>query len=330
MEKVKWGVLGAAAIGESNVFEGMQQAVNCEMYAIASRSAEKAERFKEKYGFTKAYSNYDALLADPEVQAVYIPLPNHLHHEWSIKAMQHGKHVLCEKPLVANEQEAEELFFTAQRNHVHLMEAFAYLHSPFIKALQEEVKKGSIGKLYLIDSSFLIPTPSADNIRMRKEMLGGSVYDLGVYTCSLSLSLIDGEPNNVKAIASYNQDGIDLLSAAILEFDDGVKATMQCGMALADCGSTRFDRFVLHGTEGYITSSNFTFNGEGELHYSVHRYDGSVENKTIFCPQNYRLEVEQLGRCILDGESPTVTAEFSLRHMRVLDRILLAMEYAKQ
>ena len=137
MRKVKWGVMGTAMIFERNTAEGMHQAENCEMYAIAGRSLDKAEKFKEKYGFQKAYDSYEELLADPEVEAVYIPLPNTMHHDWTIRALQAKKHVLCEKPIATTAAEAQEMFNVAKENGVYLMEAFAYLHSPIISALAE-------------------------------------------------------------------------------------------------------------------------------------------------------------------------------------------------
>lgn len=327
MRKIKWGVLGAAAICERSTFAGMQQAENCLLYAIASRDLKKAEQFQQKYGFQKAYGSYEALLADPQVEAVYIPLPNHLHYEWSIKAMQKGKHVLCEKPLTGSEQQAREMFAVAKQHNVFLMEAFAYLHSPFIAALQQEIASGSIGELRFVKSSFYISVPSSDNIRMYRDMLGGSVYDLGVYSSSLILSLIEGEPRNVKAIASFNEAGVDILASVILEYADGVKAGFGCGMILEEGRDGRSDHFAIYGSKGYISSSNFTFNGDGELEYTLHRYDGDTESKRVSCPQNYRLEVEQLGRCAAGEATSVVSPEFSLRNARLIDRILEAIDY---
>ena len=137
MEKIKWGVLGTAYIFERDTARGMKLAQNCEMTAIAGRSMEKAQRFKEKYGFRKAYGSYEELLEDPEIEAVYIPLPNTMHYEWTIKALQHGKHVLCEKPLAPAAAQAREMFQAAKENHVFLMEAFAYQHSPYIKEIRK-------------------------------------------------------------------------------------------------------------------------------------------------------------------------------------------------
>ena len=144
---VKWGVLGTAAILDRSTAAAMQQAENCELYAIAGRNPEKVARFQQKYGFAVAYSSFDELLADPQVQAVYIPLPNAMHCEWTIRALNAGKHVLCEKPLAPSEADARAMFDAARANGVLLMEAFAYLHSPFVKAVKAELDNGTVGKI---------------------------------------------------------------------------------------------------------------------------------------------------------------------------------------
>ena len=152
MEKIKWGLLGTAKVARRCTMPGMLQAEDCELSAVAGRSLEKAEAFQREYGFRKAYGSYEELLADPEIQAVYIPLPNNLHPEWSIKALQAKKHVLCEKPLAPTAAQAEAMIRAAEENGVYLMEAFAYLHSPLIRAIREEIDSGAIGKLNYIES----------------------------------------------------------------------------------------------------------------------------------------------------------------------------------
>ena len=180
MNKVKWGVLGTAYIFERDTARGMKLANNCELTAIAGRTAEKAEAFKEKYGFQRAYASYGDLLKDPEIEAVYIALPNTLHYEWTIKALQHGKHVLCEKPLAPTEQQAREMFRTARENHVLLMEAFAYQHSPYIKEIHKLITEGVIGDIRYAEAALITSDYDHSNIRMRKETFGGSTYDIGV------------------------------------------------------------------------------------------------------------------------------------------------------
>ena len=142
MSKIKWGVLGTANIARGCTIPGMKQSETCELYAIAGRSKEKADTFLKEFGFQKSYGSYAELIDDPDVQAVYIPLPNHLHLEWVTKALKAGKHVLCEKPLAINAEEAKQMYETARECGVILMEAYAYLHSPYVESLKKDVESG--------------------------------------------------------------------------------------------------------------------------------------------------------------------------------------------
>ena len=199
-KKIKWGVMGTASIAAGCTIPGMQKAENCELYAIAGRSLKKAEEFKERFGFEKAYEGYDALLNDPEVQAVYVPLPNDIHLEWVVKALNAGKHVLCEKPIALNEIELRKMFKAAKDNGVYLMEAYAYLHSPFIAELKRIIVSGEIGEVDYIDTAFLIQDFTSD-FRLHKELGGGGIYDVGCYSSTMILSLVDSEIDYIKADA---------------------------------------------------------------------------------------------------------------------------------
>ena len=325
MEKIKWGVLGTAGIAAGQTIPGMMEARSCERYAVAGRDPEKAERFREKFGFEKAYGSYEELLEDPLVEAVYIPLPNSLHFEWVKKALQHGKHVLCEKPLTPTAEEAEELFRIAEENHVFLMEAFAYLHSPLIAAIRDEISRGTIGDIRYMESQFVTSDYDLSNIRMRKETKGGCAYDLGCYNTSMILWMTEKEPDEIKAVAAFSPEGVDVLTTAIFTYKDGMKAMMNCGMVLKTEGNKRLDQLRIEGTEGSIRSTA-EFNGCGNLSYTVIK-DGATKEKYISAPQNYRLEVEQLGRCIREGETPHVSKEFTLTNLRTLERIIKEISY---
>ena len=320
MRKVNWGVLGTAGIAKGQTIPGMKLAKNCTLHAIAGRDLKKALAYQEAFGFRKAYDSYDQLLEDPEIEAVYIPLPNTLHYEWAKKALQHGKHVLCEKPLVPTAREAEELFRTADENGVCLMEAFAYLHSPWVAAIKEELDSQTIGKVLYIESQFLTSDYNLSNIRMRRETLGGSVYDLGCYTATMITWMLGSQPDDVQACGTFSPEGVDALTSAVFTYRDGAKAMMNCGMVLRTDADLRIDQLRIEGKEGSIRSTA-EFNGCGELTYTVIR-DGKNEIKSVYCPQNYRLEVEQFGRCIRNGEQPHVTREFTIRNLRTLERIL--------
>lgn len=325
MRKVKWGVLGTAGIAASCTIPGMMEAENCELYAIAGRNPDKVEDFKTRFGFEKGYCSLEEMLDDPAVEAVYIPLPNDMHREYVIKAAEKGKHILCEKPLGRNEAECREMIEAADANGVILMEAFAYLHSPLMKAIKAELDAGTIGDVLYMDSVFLTSSYTMDNIRMRRETCGGALYDLGCYNTTQILWMLGQEPETIQASADFSDEKIDMFTQAFLKFADGKRASMRCGMVLQKSADHRLDGVVVYGSKGSLASSA-QFNEDGELSYTV-RIDGVSETKTVTTPQNYRLEAEQLGRCITDGETPHVSHEFTLKNARLIDTILKEIGY---
>ncbi len=324
MQKVKWGVLGTANIAKGCTIPGMKLAENCELYAIAGRNEEKAKAFQEEFGFTKAYGSYEALLEDPEVQAVYIPLPNGLHFDWVKAALEKKKHVLCEKPLALNASDARALFQTAEDNGVYLMEAYAYLHSPYVKNLKADVENGVIGKIDHIEAAFLTQSYKED-IRLYKELGGGAMYDLGCYCTTMILSLHQDEIEAVKAVAEFSNRNVDQMTSAILRFRSGVRASFKVGMILGEGSDDRFDYLYVHGDKGCIRSE-VEFNQAGELSYKIFTAEGVTERK-LSAPQNYSLEVTQLGKCILDGEEPYVTRDFSVKNAELMDKVFQEIGY---
>ena len=328
MRKVKWGVLGTAGIAKGQTIPGMKEAKNCEVYAIAGRSLEKATAFQTEFGFKKAYGSYEELLQDEEVEAVYIPLPNTMHYEWTVKALEAKKHVLCEKPLAPSEEIVRKMIETAEKNGVLLMEAFAYLHSPFTKAIKQEIDNKTIGDVVYMESTFVTSDYDISNIRMRRETLGGCLYDLGCYNTTQILWMLEEEPEKIQAMSDFSEEKIDVYTTAIMNFKSGKRAVMNCGMVLDTETPERFDRidnFRIHGTKGSIRSE-VQFNQCGELSY-VLSVGGKEEVKVVDTPQNYCLEVEQFGRCIMDGEKLHVSHEFTLKNARLMDQILKTIQY---
>jgi len=359
MQKVKWGILGTANVARWGMIPGMKKATNCELYAIAGRSAQKAKAFQEQYGFEKAYGSYDELLADENVQAVYIPLPNDIHLKWVKAALKAGKHVLCEKPMAMNAQEMREMFQTAKECGKLLMEAYAYLHSPYMESLCEDIKSGIIGEVNYIDTAFVTQGYKED-FRLHKELGGGAMYDLGCYCTTMILTLakadeerrrssastagagfsasaaneaqgkscggMDGlEPTLVKACAEFTDLDVDFLTAGLIRLKNGIRASFNVGMNLGEDSNSRYDRLFIHGSKGSIRSE-VEYNQEGNVSYKIYTPEGVVE-RNVFVPHNYCMEVEQLGRCILDGETPHVTSEFSIRNAELMDRLLIEMGY---
>ena len=320
---VKWGVLGTAGIARWATIPGMKKSKNCELHAIAGRDEKKVDAYKKEFEFEKGYVGYDALLADPDVQAVYIPLPNHIHCEWVIKALEAKKHVLCEKPLAMNADEVQKMFDTAKKNGVILMEAYAYLHSPYVESLKKDVQSGIIGNVDFIDTAFVTQGYKED-FRLHKEFGGGAMYDLGCYCTTMILSLINSDVTEIHASADI-KNGVDYLTVAGLNFANGARASFTVGMALGANTNGRYDRLYIHGTKGSIISA-VEYNQEGKLSYTI-----SAEGKSIIrnidAPQNYALELDQLNACILNGDSPHITEEFSLKNMRLIDRVLKEIGY---
>lgn len=326
MPTVKWGVLGTANIARGCTIPGMKLAKSAELYAIAGRNKDKAEAFKKEFGFEKAYGSYEELIKDPDVQAIYIPLPNDLHLKWVNKALENKKHVLCEKPLALNVSEAKEMYRTAKENGVYLMEAYAYLHSPYMESLKECVSSGLIGEVDYVESAFLTQGYIED-FRLHKEQGGGAMYDLGCYCTTMILSLIDSEAEFVQASAEFSDHGVDLMTAAIIRFKNGARASFNVGMMLGVNTNSRYDRLYVHGSRGSIRSE-VEYNQEGEVSYRIFTDKGVIQ-RNVSIPQNYSLEIEQLGRCILYGERPYITPEFSLKNTGLMDIIFEKIGYYK-
>lgn len=320
MKKVRWGVLGTAGIAKEQTIPGMQMAENCELYAIAGRSLEKAEQFRDTFHFQKAYGSYDELLNDSDVDAVYIPLPNNLHKEWVLKAAAHKKHILCEKPMSKSAADTREMVQACEMAGVIFMEAFAYLHSPLMTELKAQIDKGLIGDVNMIESVFYTPGYE-DNIRIRRDTLGGSVYDLGCYTISFASYLFGTAPLVGRAVSHFTEEKIDDLTTGYLLYPDNRRAVFSCGMF----PHKRGDRSFLYGTKG-ILEVPIEFNAKGNQEWYLVQ-DGK---RTAFCidvPNNYMLEVEQLGNCILNDEKPHVSHEFSIGVATAMDMVLESCGY---
>lgn len=241
------------------------------------------------------------------------------------KTIAAGKHVLCEKPLAPTPKQTAELFEAAKEKGVFLMEAYAYLHSPFVTALKKEIEEGTIGEIRYIESQFLTSYYDKSNIRLHKENYGGAVYDLGCYNTSMLLKLLEDMPSRVKAMAQYDENGVDVYTAALLNYENDVRASITCGMIFEKDKPHRYDRLYIHGTKGDIKSDT-EFNQEGNASYTL-IIGGKEQIRNVYCPHNYQLEIEQLGRCIIEGEIPVVTADFSIKNAKILDAILQEIGY---
>jgi D-xylose 1-dehydrogenase (NADP+, D-xylono-1,5-lactone-forming) len=243
------GILSTANIARAFV-KGVQPSTRVAVVGVASRDGAKAERFATEVGVPRSYNSYEALLADPEIDAIYNPLPNSLHAQWSIRAMEAGKHVLCEKPLAATSAEARDMFEAARRNRVHLVEGYPYRAQPQTLKLRELLDAGAIGAVKLIQASFGFTLSDGANIRFNPALGGGALLDVGSYTVSLACMVAKARPSRVSAFAQWTDSGVDRTLAATLEFSSGLLAQVSCSFATA-----LHRQALIVGTEGVLQTT---------------------------------------------------------------------------
>jgi len=324
-KSIKWGVLGAARIAEKALIPAILQTDGSSLEAIASRNPDKSRHFQTLFHPVKVYHEYSQLLNDPEIQAVYTPLPNALHKEWVIKALLAGKHVLCEKPLALNAGEVREMFQTARKENRILMEAFAYIHNPLIGQMRKTISSGAIGEIRHILSSFSFDLSRRQgDIRWSRALGGGAVYDLGCYLIHLARYFIGKEPTVVDAIASLHpMERTDLSMTALLRIDRRITFSMHVSFEQA-----RRMFFEVQGTKGSVYTEH-PFNESGTLTYTVMNDDG-VQLFPIESADNYTLEIAHFNDVIRGGRSPIITEEDSIRNAEVLTSILERIGYGKE
>ncbi len=317
MAKVTWGIIGTAKIARLHVIPGIQAGEHCHLSAIASRDLDRAQAMAKDFSIPKAYGSYEELLADPDIQAVYNPLPNHLHVSWSMKAAEAGKHVLCEKPMGIDAEDAAKLVHLCQEKDVLLMEAFMYRTHPQWVLAKEYVQGGKIGDLKSIQASFSYMNLDPENIRNRSDIAGGGgLMDIGCYPISLSRFLFGDEPK--QALALVNRDPnltIDTLTSAILKFERG-HATFTCSTQLFP-----YQRVNVFGTKGRF-EIEIPFNAPEDRPTNVY-YENSegIEAITIDTCHQYQIECDLFSKAILEGTQVPMPAEDAIANMKVIDAL---------
>jgi predicted dehydrogenase len=285
---VKWGIISTALINEK-VIPGAHASPKIDLVAVASRDQARADEYAKQWEIERAYGSYEALLADPDVEAVYISLPNNMHVEWSIKSLEAGKHVLVEKPFSRTAADVEAAFDVAERTERLLSEAFMYRHNPQTKRAKELVDSGAIGELRLVRAAFSFALYDETNIRLRPELEGGAMMDVGCYTLSGS-RLFAGEPEKVQGEAWFGPSGTDWVFGGLLRFPGNVVGTFDCGTALPER-----DELEAIGSEGSIFIDD-------PWHCKVPgidlRRDGKVERIEVEFADSYRLELENVSDAI--------------------------------
>ncbi len=311
MEAVRWGILSTANISRL-VIPGAHESSKVDLVGVASRDRSRAEAYAREWGIERAYGSYEELLAAPDIEAVYIPLPNTLHCEWSIRAVEAGKHVLCEKPLSRHPEEVEAAFDAAERAGLLLSEAFMYRHNPQTERLQQLVGEGAVGELRLVRSTFSYSLYDPQNIRLRAEVEGGALMDVGCY-CVSGARLLAGEPESVYAQARVGETGTDWVFAGALRFPGDVLALFDCGTALPER-----DELEAIGSEGSLFLDDPWHCNRPVIEL---RRGGDVERIELEPVDSYRLELENLSDAIRGAGEQLLGREDALSQARALEAL---------
>ena len=310
-EPVRWGILSTAHINRK-VIPAVHASEKTELLAVASRDQARAEEYAREWKIERAYGSYEALLEDADVDVVYISLPNSLHCEWSIRAVEAGKHVLCEKPMSRHLDDVEAAFDAAAKNGRFLMEAFMYRHHPQTERLRQLVGEGAIGDLRVVRSCFSFSLYDTENIRLRTDVEGGSLMDVGCY-CVSGSRLLAGEPERVYAQQFVGPSGTDWVFTATMRFPGDVFAQFDCGTALP-----MRDELEAIGSDGslFLDDPWHCVRPEIEL-----RRDEGTDRITIEPADPYRLEIENLSDAIRGSGAPLLGREDAAAQARVIEAL---------
>ena len=319
MQTIRWGVLGVANIAVRTVIPAIQRAPNARLTAIASRTPARAEDAARRLGIPRAHGSYEALLADPEVEAVYIPLPNSLHREWTIRCAEAGKHVLCEKPLALTAQEAEEMAAACRAHGVTLMEAFMYRFHPRTERVARLASDGTLGDVRIVRAAFTFAARELDrNIRFRRELGGGALYDVGCYTINVSRMIL-GEPEVVFAAGRIGDHGVDDQVGAILRFPGGRVALIDCGLVLP-----RREEYEVVGDAARLLVPNAFLPGTADAPIVITRGTDSTA-ETVAGTDQYRRMVERFGDAVAAGTPAPLPPADAAATLKVIEALLASI-----
>lgn len=313
-DKLRWGLLSTAGINRA-LIGPLKAAARSDLVAVASRDAARAQAYAQEWGIPRSHGSYEALLADPDVDVVYISLPNSMHAEWTVKAAAAGKHVLCEKPIVTTLDEFDRIQAAAAAHGVTIFEAFMYLHHPQTRRLLELIDAGVLGEVQMVSSwfHFYLPAARRDNIRLNPELSGGSLWDVGVYANSAAVVTTGGvAPTTVHAAQRIGESGVDVLMNALLEFDSGAVAQISSGLRQPGRG-----RLIVVGDEAEAQiATPWKPDLTGPNGIELIRRDESVELLTFDPVDPYLCEVQAMEACVLDGVDPVVPLSLSREFLK--------------
>lgn len=315
MSKIRWGIMSTANIAQTQLIPAMLRAENAEVAAIASRGA-KVHAVASAFRIPKAYESYEELLDDPEIDAVYIPLPNKLHKEWVLKAAEKGKHILCEKPASLTAIEASEMFQACRVQNVKFMEGFMYHFHPQHERVKEIIASGEIGEVKLMKSSHSFYLEGRDDeFRMDKDLGGGSLFDVGCYSIHAIRHVLQSEPIEVQGFAEIDAtSGVDISTIGYLKLENGLSAVF-------DCSFDMFSRneYEVIGTKGTIkVPLAFRPDFNGHIGSIMIQTEGTTREEKIE-GDIYRMEIEHFSKAILDNTQPLITEKSTVDNMHVIE-----------
>lgn len=316
---VNWGVLSTAKIGREQVIPAIQKSKFSRVLGIGSENRDFAKKIASQHGIDRIYDSYNKILEDPEIEAIYIPLPNHLHVEWSIKALAAGKHVLCEKPIGLNAPEAEKLLEASEKfPHLKIMEAFMYRHHSQWHKVKSIVDTGTIGKIRSVNLFFSYYNIDPNNIRNRIEVGGGALMDIGCYCISFARFILNSEPEKVIGLMDMDPEmKTDRLTTGILSFSTGTTASFTCSTQLIP-----YQRVNIVGEKGRI-EVEIPVNAPTDKLTHVWIYTKESTEEVTYHPENqYTLQADYLSRAIMEDRSIEFALNDSLQNMRVIDAIV--------
>ncbi len=316
--KLRWGILGAARINE-RLMPAIVEAPNAELVAIASRrpgaAAQTLAQYAPQQQQVRTYDNLDALLDDPEVDAVYLPLANHEHAGWTLRAIEHGKHVLCEKPMALTVADIEAIEAAAQRHKVTVMEGFMYRFHPQHARVQELIRSGTIGEVRSVRSSYSFMMRPARIYRLAEsvENGGGAMWDIGCYAIHSARMFFDEPAASVTAIAKYVESGADIATSGIIDFGDGKYAHFDFSFERA-----RRCEYEIIGTKGSIKCHNvWCMPGDVPV-ISWWTEDGEQGEERLPTANHFRLEIEHFSDCVLNGNVPALSLDDAKANCRII------------
>ena len=316
MKKYRWGIIGTAKIARSAMIPALKDSAMAEVVAVASRDSSRARNFADELGIAQAYGSYQTMLDEAEIDAVYIPLPNHLHKVWTIRAAEAGKHILCEKPLALNPDECREMIAAAKKNGIVLMESFMYRYHPRIKAAREMVQSGAIGSVKTIQSALTFYLENQQDFRLFPEMGGGALMDVGCYCINISRLIAEKEPVTVHARAVWTKTGVDEQLVAILDFGDGLIAHFDCAFNME-----QRQHCVISGTKGYLSLPRPFNPGKAETQLFEEKGLGNSKVHIFAGVNDYRLIAEDFMQSISSGV-PAFPIEDSVANMQVMQALV--------